>query len=144
MKIYKLPFWNKNWVQWATFEFVTRRILEQVKWKNFKAQNQLKNKLIKIDFLISSSQANSPIIKRHKPIKISNGRTDLEESVLGIHFMVNTQHFINGRIKVRKFYFCNSFVQFIPFYHPLLCYGINWMGKFSFAVIVAEPHFHLS
>lgn len=51
MRIYKLPFWNKNWVQWATFELVTKGILEQVKWKHFKAQNQWEYWL-KINFLI--------------------------------------------------------------------------------------------
>lgn len=43
-------------------------------------------------------QANPPLVRPHKPIK--SNKNDLEVSVLGLHFVVSSQHFINGRLKV--------------------------------------------
>ncbi|KAL7042866.1 hypothetical protein ACKWTF_001318 [Chironomus riparius] len=40
-----------------------------------------------------------PITKPHKPQK--NHKNELETSTLGLHFVVNSQHFINGRLKVK-------------------------------------------
>lgn len=47
---------------------------------------------------ILSFQVNPPITKPHKPQK--NHKNELETSTLGLHFVVNSQHFINGRLKV--------------------------------------------
>lgn len=44
-------------------------------------------------------QANPPLVRPHKPIK--SNKNDLEISSLGLHFVVSSQHFINGRLKVR-------------------------------------------
>lgn len=79
--------------------------------------------LIIIIFIIS--QAHPSILKRHKPIRTNIGRTELEESMLGIHFLVNTQHFINGRLKV-TFLISRPF----PSLSHSFCYEINWMGNF--------------
>jgi hypothetical protein len=44
-------------------------------------------------------QVYPPITKPHKPQK--NHKNELETSTLGLHFVVNSQHFINGRLKVK-------------------------------------------
>ncbi|KAG5674468.1 hypothetical protein PVAND_004437 [Polypedilum vanderplanki] len=39
--------------------------------------------------------------KRHLSIPGKSNKNDLEASTLGLHFVVNSQHFINGRLKVK-------------------------------------------
>lgn len=43
-------------------------------------------------------QANPPLVRPHKPMK--SNKNDLEISVLGLHFVVSSQHFANGKLKV--------------------------------------------
>lgn len=50
-------------------------------------------------FLNSLLQVNPPLVRPHKPIKTN--KNDLEISMLGLQFVVSSQHFINGRVKVK-------------------------------------------
>ncbi|XP_035772869.1 uncharacterized protein LOC118456325 [Anopheles albimanus] len=52
-----------------------------------------------ITWYINEAQANPSYIRTHKPFR--ERKSDLETSLVGIHFVASSHHFINGKLKIR-------------------------------------------
>lgn len=79
--------------------------------------NYSKKMFKQIIFVIFRLKANPPLIRPHKPIKTA--KPELEQVSLGLHFVVSSQHFINGRLKVNILYsftYTRSQLYTLPFY----------------------------
>ena len=72
----------------------------------------LKHNNVKDSFFVCFTfyfQANPPLVRPHKPMK--SNKNDLEISVLGLHFVVSSQHFANGKLKVIFYYFIHTYKE---------------------------------